>query len=313
MKIDFTSSGHTTGGKNISNQPISYKNSWQNCCPDLTMNTEIFKLQKKGCESEPINVNVKPKSLVIILNTEKSFCLSLGKKEEKKIEAFEYLILNGDEYLPVKVLPQKNQKTEIYVLAINSDAVQKSIKKCGIPLFKQESFIYSNGYNLRIAQHLRYINPTQEHATEMMNSLGHAHIIMGLLLELLIEQQNEKQQLHTSLRKWELDQLLKISSVIKEKPEGNYRVDDLARQTGINIPRLQKGFKEMHGHTVADYIRDIRLKKAEELFRTTDLNVSEVVYSVGLTSRSYFSRIFKKKYHCSPSQYQRNKNLSQQL
>ncbi|GAA0872142.1 hypothetical protein GCM10009117_12890 [Gangjinia marincola] len=59
----------------------------------------------------------------------------------------------------------------------------------------------------------------------------------------------------------------------------------------------------MHNRTVADYVRNVRLDKAEELMRTTDLNISEIVYSVGLTSRSYFCKIFKQKYKCSPKQY----------
>ncbi|RXJ44361.1 helix-turn-helix domain-containing protein [Gelidibacter gilvus] len=34
------------------------------------------------------------------------------------------------------------------------------------------------------------------------------------------------------------------------------------------------------------------------------MNISEIVYSVGLSSRSYFCRIFKKRFKCSPKLYQ---------
>ena len=41
------------------------------------------------------------------------------------------------------------------------------------------------------------------------------------------------------------------------------------------------------------------------------LNISEVVYSIGFTSRSYFSKIFRRKYNCSPKQYKdKQKTLS---
>jgi AraC-like DNA-binding protein len=59
----------------------------------------------------------------------------------------------------------------------------------------------------------------------------------------------------------------------------------------------------MHGRTVSDFVRNVRLEKAEDLIKNTDLNISEVVYSIGLTSRSYFCKIFKKKYDCSPKEY----------
>ncbi|MDX1318460.1 MAG: AraC family transcriptional regulator, partial [Xanthomarina gelatinilytica] len=39
------------------------------------------------------------------------------------------------------------------------------------------------------------------------------------------------------------------------------------------------------------------------LIKNTDMNISEVVYTIGLTSRSYFSKIFKEKYNCSPKDY----------
>jgi len=37
--------------------------------------------------------------------------------------------------------------------------------------------------------------------------------------------------------------------------------------------------------------------------KTTDLNISEIVYSVGITSRSYSSKIFKDHYNMSPNDY----------
>ena len=43
----------------------------------------------------------------------------------------------------------------------------------------------------------------------------------------------------------------------------------------------------------------------------TDLNISEVVYSIGFTSRSYFCKIFRQKYGCSPREYKKRPSLLQ--
>ena len=72
--------------------------------------------------------------------------------------------------------------------------------------------------------------------------------------------------------------------------------------------KLQEGFKLLHNRTVSDFIRNVRVETAEHLIKTTDLNISEIVYTVGLTSRSYFSKIFKQKYKCSPKYYQDNQS-----
>jgi len=38
---------------------------------------------------------------------------------------------------------------------------------------------------------------------------------------------------------------------------------------------------------------------------TSDLNISQIVYSIGFTSRSYFTKIFKEKYVLAPNEYKR--------
>ena len=73
---------------------------------------------------------------------------------------------------------------------------------------------------------------------------------------------------------------------------------------------MQEGFKAMHGKTINEYVRYVRLTKSEELLKTTDLNISEIVYTLGLTSRSYFSHIFKDMYNCSPSEYKKKNRLA---
>ena len=49
------------------------------------------------------------------------------------------------------------------------------------------------------------------------------------------------------------------------------------------------------------FIVEKRLEKAAQLLEQGNLNISEIVYSIGFTSRSYFSKIFKNRYGVSPS------------
>nr|WP_313790335.1 AraC family transcriptional regulator [Allomuricauda sp.] len=48
-----------------------------------------------------------------------------------------------------------------------------------------------------------------------------------------------------------------------------------------------------------------------EGYTTTEMNISEVVYSIGFTSRSYFSKIFKERYGLSPSEFKNSKKGAQ--
>ncbi|APG59321.1 AraC family transcriptional regulator [Christiangramia salexigens] len=84
-------------------------------------------------------------------------------------------------------------------------------------------------------------------------------------------------------------------------------VQELSEIAGMNSNKLQEGFQAVYGKTVNEYIRDIRLTKALDLLSSGRKNVSEVVYELGLSSRSYFSKIFKEKYGVSPRHIMKHK------
>lgn len=87
---------------------------------------------------------------------------------------------------------------------------------------------------------------------------------------------------------------MRLSEFIKDEPVYPHSIDSLSAKNGLSPAKLQKSFKYLYSHTVSDYVRDVRLMKAEDLIKTTDLSISEIVYAVGFNSRSYFSKIFKK-------------------
>ena len=41
------------------------------------------------------------------------------------------------------------------------------------------------------------------------------------------------------------------------------------------------------------------------MLKNTDLNISQIVYSIGFSSRSYFSKIFKEKYGITPNKFKK--------
>ncbi len=128
--------------------------------------------------------------------------------------------------------------------------------------------------------------------------------ILGLKMEQILDTFATEEEEYCSLTQTEIDRLQTVSHDIRENPSLCYSIDYFCKETGLSPSKLQEGFKKIHNRTVIDYIRHIRLEKALELIETTDMNISEIVYSIGLTSRSYFSKIFKNKYKLSPKAYQ---------
>ncbi|MDO4334492.1 MAG: helix-turn-helix domain-containing protein [Bacteroidales bacterium] len=82
-----------------------------------------------------------------------------------------------------------------------------------------------------------------------------------------------------------------------------FNVETLADGVGVSRTHLHRKMKEMIGMTPSDYIRNIRLKRACELLKRSDIEVTQVAYKIGFTSQSHFSTHFKRYTGYSPSEY----------
>ncbi len=109
---------------------------------------------------------------------------------------------------------------------------------------------------------------------------------------------------HIGLNNSEKTLLEKAEKVIEENlMNSDFRVEDLASALGFSKMQLYRKFKHIRGYTAGEFIRTYRVKKAALLLRETDLNVTEILYAIGFTNRSYFAKSFKKDFHMSPKEY----------
>ena len=87
----------------------------------------------------------------------------------------------------------------------------------------------------------------------------------------------------------ENDFLKKITAIVEENISNeNFGVSELAREAGMSRSNLLRKVKSLTSLSVSLFIRQIRLKNAMELLKQDSLNVSEVSFSVGFSSTSYF-------------------------
>lgn len=81
-------------------------------------------------------------------------------------------------------------------------------------------------------------------------------------------------------------------------------VEELSREVGMSRVHLYKKLLQITGKTPIEFIRVIRLKRAAQLLRESQLHVSEVAFEVGFNNPKYFSRYFKDEFGVLPSVYQ---------
>lgn len=84
-------------------------------------------------------------------------------------------------------------------------------------------------------------------------------------------------------------------------------VEELSSELGMSRVHLYKKLLQITGKTPIEFIRVIRLKRAAQLLRESQLHVSEVAFEVGFNNPKYFSRYFKEEFGVLPSVYQEKK------
>ena len=81
-------------------------------------------------------------------------------------------------------------------------------------------------------------------------------------------------------------------------------VEELSAELGMSRVHLYKRLKQITGKTPIEFIRVLRLKRAAQLLRESQLNISEIAYRCGFNNPKYFSRYFKEEFGVLPSVYQ---------
>ncbi len=94
-------------------------------------------------------------------------------------------------------------------------------------------------------------------------------------------------------------------SIYKNIDDSSFSVEQLANDLGISRVQLYRKIKAILNINVSDYIQSLRLEKAKMLLRESPLSISEIAYSVGFSSPSYFSLSFKNKFGKSPKMYRK--------
>ncbi|TAD85244.1 MAG: response regulator [Bacteroidetes bacterium] len=106
---------------------------------------------------------------------------------------------------------------------------------------------------------------------------------------------------HSAKDKQFVEELLAIIENNLSKPEMD--IDFVCTEIGMSRTKLYNKVKSITGQPIGDFIRTIRLRKAAALMMQGDGSLTDIMYSVGIQTQSYFSKAFKQEFGKSPTQY----------
>lgn len=96
----------------------------------------------------------------------------------------------------------------------------------------------------------------------------------------------------------------RVIAIIGENiSNGSFGVDEMSDRLSMSRRNLLRKIKSNTGLSVTEFIKNIRLKKAAELLKTGEFNISEVAYQTGFNDPKYFSKCFRQEFNMAPSDF----------
>ena len=164
--------------------------------------------------------------------------------------------------------------------------------------FKQSRYLYRSR---EIARNIEDIFQKMEqeyaHPDEYTNRLLKCQIIEMFCLILRHPGSLEEATTGNEL----IDSIIRF---IKQNYMNDIKLANIAKMKSVSAEHLSRTFKNSTGLGFNEYVTLLRLRKAEEMIKTSpDKTISEIAYECGFNDGNYFSYKFRKMYGMSPIQH----------
>lgn len=100
-----------------------------------------------------------------------------------------------------------------------------------------------------------------------------------------------------------------VEIVEKNIDNSNFSVEELSHELNMSRVNLYKKLLSLTGKTPIEFIRIIRLKRAAQLLRGSQLTIAEIAYKVGFNNPKYFTKYFKEEFGMLPSAYAQQQDI----
>ncbi|MFT9015552.1 MAG: AraC family transcriptional regulator [Acetobacter sp.] len=134
-----------------------------------------------------------------------------------------------------------------------------------------------------------------------LQMLGGSLSFMGLLVEQIFG----PDETPTRLSRAESRRLQNVRDFLFADLAAPPRLDLLARQAGMSVSRLQRGFRLLFGSSVYALFQKERMDEARRLLLADDQSILSIATALGYTNPGHFSAAFRKQFGINPSELRR--------
>jgi signal transduction histidine kinase/CheY-like chemotaxis protein/AraC-like DNA-binding protein len=201
---------------------------------------------------------------------------------------------NADGYELCRVLKKDIETTHIPIIILTAKASEESIIM-GLEIGADD-----------------YI--TKPFNTTML--LSRIKNLIDLRRQLQLKIQRQKMLLPEEISISSLDDkfLKEFQDIVEENlSDPGFNVDELSKKLNMGRSTLFRKIQALTGETPYQFILSYRLERGAKLLREKYGNVTEVAFEVGFPHAAYFAKLFKEKFHQTPSEFQASQGPSERV
>jgi AraC-like DNA-binding protein len=172
--------------------------------------------------------------------------------------------------------------------------------------FEQEEFPWNIGDNPEVAQ-LFY----QLHEEIYLKTAGYqfrTKIQLSLLIDRIVkslDQERRNNETKLAVNPGTRDIVDKVILFMQKNYRDHISLTDLAKKVNVHPRYLCAIFKQITGHTITEYLTEMKIEKAKRMLLYTSLPITDIALDTGFNSSQYFSRIFNRFEGTQPRNYRK--------
>jgi AraC family transcriptional regulator len=123
--------------------------------------------------------------------------------------------------------------------------------------------------------------------------------IEAVILQLLLTDEQDSRSRRRLVPSW----LLRIREMLREQEHLKLTLAELSRCAGRHPVQVSRQFHHHFGCTISEYMRRVRIARAQSLLSRGDLEVAEIALVCGFSDQSHFTTAFRKLTGVPPYRY----------
>lgn len=206
----------------------------------------------------------------------------------------------------------KNDDLELFILGFNNHLINSevlSLIDTELATFLNQSLKvddnHSETWHIKPNETAKYKHLIESLVVELSeHNPFHHEVSQYTLYRLLIALSHENSK--TILRAQNIGRKTILFNEVHQYMTTHYKdmtLEDLADYMKFSKDYFNRLIKEITGMTYTEYLQDIRIKKACELLKETNISIREISESIGYSNISHFYDIFRKIHNMTPHEY----------